>query len=126
MPIEKLTAHAREALEWATINNARALRMEHRIGSLTPGKQADIILLRAEDINMIPAMYPIQAAVFHANSSNVDTVFVNGNKVKARGELLYSPDDLKRKKQQLMESGRRIIQRGGFTDIRSIERSDPA
>ena len=66
---------ARQALEWLTIDGARALRMEHRIGSLTPGKQADLILVRRDDLNLFPSHDPVETVLFQANSSNVDTVF---------------------------------------------------
>ncbi len=108
---------ARHALEWATINNARALGLEERIGSLSPGKQADIVLLRAGDINMFPVNDPVQAVVFHAGRSNVDTVFVAGRRVKEGGRLLYSESDLASKKQQLADSGRRIMEEGGLSHL---------
>src|SRR5256714_11298200 len=44
----------REMLEMATIDGARVAHLDHKIGSLTPGKEADIILLRTDDINVFP------------------------------------------------------------------------
>jgi cytosine/adenosine deaminase-related metal-dependent hydrolase len=113
-PIEKQTVVCREALAWATINNARALGMADRIGSLTPGKQADIVTLRTSDINMFPVNEPIQSAVFQANRSNVDTVWIAGRKVKQGGRLLYPAAALEKKKQQLLASGRRIFKEGEY------------
>jgi cytosine/adenosine deaminase-related metal-dependent hydrolase len=114
MLVEKLTFFARQALEWATINNARALGLDDRTGSLTPGKQADIIVLRTEDLNLFPVNDPIQTAVFHAYGSNVDTVFVAGRKVKEDGKLLYPAKDLANKKHALMASGQRLMREGGL------------
>ena len=111
---EKRALTARHALEWATINNARALGMEDRIGSLSPGKQADITLLRAGDINMVPMNDPVQAVVLQADRSNVDTVFVAGQKVKEGGKLLYPESDLADKKGKLAASSRRIMREGGL------------
>ena len=53
-PFKTIPVRSREALEWATIGGARAFLMEDRIGTLTPGKKADIVMLRANDINMAP------------------------------------------------------------------------
>ena len=98
---------ARRALEWITIDGARALGMEHRIGSLTPGKQADLILIRTGDLNVFPSHDPIETVLFQSNSSNVDTVMVAGKQVKRAGKLLYP--DLARKKAALLESGNRLL-----------------
>jgi microsomal epoxide hydrolase len=48
------TISAREALGWITLEGAKMLKMQDRIGSLTPGKQADIVMVRADDLNMMP------------------------------------------------------------------------
>lgn len=98
---------ARRALEWITIDGARALRMEHKIGSLTPGKQADLILIRTDDLNLFPSHDPLETVLFQANSSNVDTVLVAGKPVKRAGKLLYA--ELARKKAALLESGKRLL-----------------
>src|SRR5579872_5492777 len=63
---DKLVMTARQALELATIRGARCLGLDGRIGSLTPGKEADIVLLRKSDINMRAAADPISAIVLHA------------------------------------------------------------
>ena len=79
----------RQALELATIKSAECLGLDGRIGSLTPGKEADIVLLRKSDINMRAAADPISAIVLHAGVANVDTVIVGGNVVKQNGKLTY-------------------------------------
>ncbi len=106
---EKTILPARRALEWATINNARALGLEDRIGSLTPGKQADIVLIRAGDINLFPANDPVQTVVLQAGPGNVDTVFIAGRKVKAGGALAYPPAELAKNKERLAASARRLL-----------------
>ena len=53
----------REALEWATINGARAFRLDRKIGTLSPGKKADIVMLRADDVNMAPVHDPVYSIV---------------------------------------------------------------
>jgi 5-methylthioadenosine/S-adenosylhomocysteine deaminase len=86
---DKLVMTARQALELATIKSARCLGLDERIGSLTPGKEADIVLLRKSDINMRAAADPIAAIVLHAGVANVDTVIVGGKIVKQNGKLTY-------------------------------------
>lgn len=79
---------AADMLEMTTMGGARCLNMEDRIGSLTPGKQADIILLRRDRIGMISGAEPEQIAVLQANGLDVDTVMVAGQLRKRHGQLL--------------------------------------
>ena len=109
--IERISISARRALEWATIDGARALGMESRIGSLAPGKEADMILIRAGDLNLFPVHNPVEAVLFHSSSANVDTVLVAGIAVKRDGRLLYP--DLCTKKQALAQSGERLLRETG-------------
>ena len=60
-PFRQLPVRSREALEWATIGGARAFLLEGKIGTLSPGKKADIVMLRANDIN-ICLLYTSDAA----------------------------------------------------------------
>lgn len=83
----RLSPGTRDALYWATMGNARAFGLEHRIGSLTVGKCADIALIRRDGLNLAPAINPADAVVSFANSSNVDTVLVDGRIVKRAGVL---------------------------------------
>ncbi|MEJ3742774.1 amidohydrolase family protein [Actinomycetes bacterium KLBMP 9797] len=79
----------RDVLRMATVDGAAALGLADRIGSLRPGKQADVILLRLNDLNMLTAERdPITAVVTAANPANVDTVLVAGQIVKTGGRLV--------------------------------------
>jgi cytosine/adenosine deaminase-related metal-dependent hydrolase len=78
----------RDVLQFATIEGARANGLAHKTGSLTPGKEADIILLRTDAINVAPVNNAAGAVVLGMDSSNVDSVFVAGRAVKRRGELV--------------------------------------
>lgn len=109
---EKHAVTPRMALRWATLDSAKMLGLDGKIGSLTPGKQADILLIRTDDLNLFPVHDPVETVVFQANPSNVDTVFVAGRPVKQGGKVLYK--DLPRKQEQLLESGRRIIRDAGL------------
>ncbi|MEE9273734.1 MAG: amidohydrolase family protein [bacterium] len=111
---DKISVRARQALEWVTINNAAAMGLEDRIGSLAPGKQADIIMIRSGDMNLMPAHDPVHTAVLHAHGGNVDTVLVAGKKVKAGGRLRIPEADLERKKEALRETGRRLLREAGL------------
>ncbi len=79
---------ARKALEIATMGGARALGIADRVGSLTPGKRADIILVRTTDLNMAPFTDPPHMIVQSANPSNVDTVMIDGRVLKRGGKLV--------------------------------------
>lgn len=78
----------RRILELATIDGARALGLDGKVGSLKPGKRADITLVRATDINMTPTMDdPSMMLVFSAQPNNVDTVLVDGRILLRNGRF---------------------------------------
>jgi 5-methylthioadenosine/S-adenosylhomocysteine deaminase len=83
---------ARQMLEMATINGAHVAGVEDRTGSLTPGKRADVVLIDARDINMVPVKDPVAAVTLSADVSNVDTVIVDGVVRKRGGKLLADID----------------------------------
>ncbi|WP_216588720.1 amidohydrolase family protein [Streptomyces brasiliscabiei] len=86
---------AKDVLRMATLDGAAALGLADRTGSLRPGKQADIIMIRLDDLNMLTAERdPIGAVVTAAQPHNVDTVLVAGRVVKADGRLVHA--DLRR------------------------------
>lgn len=106
-PAKRLSATARDALRWATIDSARALGLDRKVGSLRPGKQADIILLDGRALNLFPVHDPVESAVLQANGGNVDTVMVAGRILKRNGRLTYRRLD--EKMGLLARSGRRIL-----------------
>ncbi len=79
----------RDVLGFATIQGARALGLESRIGSLTPGKQADVVFVRATDLNLAPVSDPVAAVVLAAHEGNVDSVLVAGRFVKRSGLMCH-------------------------------------
>ena len=78
----------RDVLEFATIEGARANGLDHKIGTLTPGKQADIILLRTDRLNVMPMNNAVGAVVTSMGPQNVDTVLIAGKIMKRNGELV--------------------------------------
>ncbi|MEV5413227.1 amidohydrolase family protein [Thermopolyspora sp. NPDC052614] len=81
---------AAEVLRMATIEGAAAIGLADRVGSLRPGKQADVILLDAEALNIAPVHDPVAAVVTTADRGNVDTVLVAGRVLKRSGRLLHA------------------------------------
>jgi cytosine/adenosine deaminase-related metal-dependent hydrolase len=88
---EDVTYTTRDALAWATINGARAAGLDHKVGSITPGKEADLVLIDANAFNLLGwnRSEPTGAVVLHAHPGNVDTVLVGGRIVKRGGELVH-------------------------------------
>jgi cytosine/adenosine deaminase-related metal-dependent hydrolase len=80
--------NARDVLRFATINGAKHLRLESKTGSLTPGKEADIIILDATALNVAPLNNVPGAVVTLMERSNVETVIVAGKVRKWKGKLL--------------------------------------
>jgi 5-methylthioadenosine/S-adenosylhomocysteine deaminase len=80
-----------EILKAATIDGARCAGLDDRIGSLTPGKQADLIMIRTDDISLFPSNNAVGTVVHAAERQQVDTVMVAGRFRKQGGKLLY-PD----------------------------------
>jgi len=75
-------------LELATLEGARAAGLDTKVGSLTPGKQADIALIRADHLSLRPVRNPVDAVTLQANAGDVDTVLVAGRPVKRAGQLV--------------------------------------
>jgi cytosine/adenosine deaminase-related metal-dependent hydrolase len=92
---EHLEAHARgetvvhnqlraeEVVRWATIGGAKVLGLDAEIGSLTPGKKADVVLIKNDESPaMYPLLHPYGSVVYQAGRGDVHTVLVNGRVVK--------------------------------------------
>jgi cytosine/adenosine deaminase-related metal-dependent hydrolase len=107
------TITTREALAWVTVEGARMLKQSHRIGSLAPGKQADLVLIRADDLNMQPVHDPVSAVVLQASLVNLDSVMVAGRWKKRGGRLLDV--DLAPRLAALRESGGKMTHAMGLS-----------
>jgi len=101
-PVPPTMLTAKQMLEMATINGAHVAGLEGRTGSLIPGKKADIVLLDARSLNMVPVIDAAAAVTLCADVSNVDTVFVDGVVRKRGGKLVADTE----RARQLVESSR--------------------
>jgi cytosine/adenosine deaminase-related metal-dependent hydrolase len=106
----KLTS--RRLVELATIDGARDLGLADKTGSLTPGKRADLILVRTTDINVSPVGDPYEALVGLAQPANVDTVVVDG-RILRRGGRFVALDHAQVVK-EAMQSAADLRQRAGW------------
>ncbi|HKF90297.1 MAG TPA: amidohydrolase family protein [Acidimicrobiia bacterium] len=98
---EHLEAHAKQetvsnhhlraehVVDWATRGGSRALRLDSVVGSLEPGKKADVVLIKNEDSPvMFPVLHPYGHVAFQAQRGDVHTVLVNGRVVKQHNRLV--------------------------------------
>ena len=83
----KIPLTVKRLVQLATLDGAVDLGIADKTGSLTPGKQADIILVRTTDINMTPMGDPYEALVSLAQPGNVDTVIVDGRVLRQSGKF---------------------------------------
>ena len=102
----------RDVLEYATMEGARANGLEGKVGTLTPGKQADIILLRTDRMNVTPLNDPVAAVVTGMDTSNVDSVFIAGRAMKRDGKLLHV--DWPAVRRLAEESRDYVVEKSGF------------
>jgi cytosine/adenosine deaminase-related metal-dependent hydrolase len=86
--VENAGLTPRRMLQMATIDGARDLGLADVTGSITPGKRADLILVRMTDLNMVPCGDPVDVLVLSGLPQNVDTVVVDGRILKRGGRLV--------------------------------------
>jgi cytosine/adenosine deaminase-related metal-dependent hydrolase len=101
------TIPVREALHWVTTEGARLLGRESQIGSLTPGKLADLVVINASDLNLFPVHDPVSTVVMQTSLANIEAVMIGGIWKKRNGRLLV--DGLDQKKDLLAQSGLRLV-----------------
>jgi 5-methylthioadenosine/S-adenosylhomocysteine deaminase len=101
-----------EVLAFATIEGARANGLDSKVGTLTPGKQADLIMLRTDRINVSPLNDAATAVVAGMDTGNVDTVLIAGRVMKRHGELLHV--DWPAVKRMATDSRDHVVAKSGF------------
>ncbi len=102
----------RDVLRCATVEGARANGLDGKVGTLTPGKQADIVLLRTDRMNVAPLGDPVTAVVAGMDTSNVDTVLIAGHVMKRGGELQHV--DWPAVRRQADAAREHVIAKSGF------------
>ena len=107
---------ARDVVEFATIAGARANHLDRKTGTLTPGKDADIVVLRTDTINVMPFNNAYGAIVLGMDTSNVDTVFIAGKVMKQGGRLIGV--DLDRVRRDAEQSRDYVTAKGGWKTSR--------
>jgi 5-methylthioadenosine/S-adenosylhomocysteine deaminase len=103
----------RDVLEFATIEGARCANLADRVGTLTPGKEADLVLLRTDTASLWPINNAVGTVVNMMTPGNVETVFVGGKLRKWRGRLVGV--DLERTLRLAGEAREAVMRRAGFS-----------
>ena len=108
----RIKVTARRLVELATIDGARDLGIADKVGSLAPGKRADLILVRTTDVNMAPVGDPFEALVSLAQPANVDTVMVDGRILRRNGR--HAALDHAQVVREAMQSATELRARAGW------------
>src|SRR5262249_32654855 len=103
------TVPAGEAFDWITTRGAGMLGLGDRIGSLAPGKQADVAIMSPGPLAMWPVHDPVATVLMQGSGARVRDVLVAGTFVKRDGKLLRN--DLGAIRHRLAQSGERILSR---------------
>jgi cytosine/adenosine deaminase-related metal-dependent hydrolase len=109
----------RAVLDLLTLTGARALGLDHEIGSLTPGKRADLIIVSAHPVRTAPAVDPVATLIFYTDAADIETVMVAGVLKKRDGTLLGV--DYQRLGAAVERSVRRIQDRYARLPIEALE-----
>lgn len=110
--VTEVSISARDTLEMATIEGAKALGLDDEIGTITPGKRADLVLFDATDFLTAPSHSPVETVVFQADTSHIDTVLVDGEVVKRDGEL--TNPKVHEEFDRFVASGERLLDEAGI------------
>ncbi len=104
--------NVRDVLECATVNGAACAGLLDKCGTLTPGKEADIVMIRTDDINLYPSNNAIGTVVAAADTGNVDTVIIGGVIRKLRGKMVGV--NMVKFRQQVDESRSYLFEKAGY------------
>jgi 5-methylthioadenosine/S-adenosylhomocysteine deaminase len=109
----------RAVLDMLTLTGARSLGLEHEIGSLTPGKRADVIVVNPHPVLASPMTDPVATLIFYTDAADVETVLVAGVLRKHNGKLLNVDfDELRR---DMDESTRLIRERFAKLPVEKLQ-----
>lgn len=110
-----------DVMKMATANGARALGLDHKIGSIVPGKRGDIVIVSLKGPNLLPALNPLNNLVYSASGANIRDVLVDGQIVVREGELLTINEDKVR--EDAKKHSALILDRSGLRD--TLEKDYP-
>jgi 5-methylthioadenosine/S-adenosylhomocysteine deaminase len=102
----------RDVLYCATMGGAHCAGLDDKVGSLAPGKEADLLVIRADDINLYPSNNAVGTVVQAAERSNIDTVIIGGRVRKYRGQVVGL--DMVRLKAMVEESRGHLFSAMGY------------
>ena len=106
---------AEQALEMATLGGATALRMQDQVGSLEPGKQADLVVFGTGNFDLRPLPNPVANVVYGSTGHSVDTVLIGGDVVLRGGQLTWLDETGLRR--QVEEINRRVLGEIGIAPL---------
>ena len=107
----------RDAIYWATMGGAKAFGLDKKTGSITPGKQADLVMFDTRGMNIFPGLpggNPAHLVVMYAETADIENVLVAGKFAKRHGQLTFDAKRLERLSQELLESRLRLFEKGSF------------
>ncbi len=104
--------NVRQVLECATVNGAACAGLAAKCGTLTPGKEADIVMIRTDDVNLYPSNNAVGTVVAAADIKNVDTVIIGGVIRKSGGKMLGV--NWPKLRQQIDESRNYLFEKAGY------------
>lgn len=104
---------AGQALRMATIEGARALGLDREIGSLEPGKKADLVVFDLDHPEWVPHRDPVQALVWSATSASIVETWVDGRAVFREGRVVTVPDE-EGLRREARERAAALIRRAGL------------
>ncbi|MCC6209897.1 MAG: amidohydrolase family protein, partial [Burkholderiales bacterium] len=111
-PATQHATRTRDAIEWATLGGAKALRLDGKVGTLAPGKQADLIMIDTRGMNIFPALPggdPAHAVIMYAETSDIENVMIAGKFHKRAGKLTFPAERLAKLQAELLESRQRMM-----------------
>lgn len=102
---------AYEVLKMATINGAKALELEDKIGSIEQGKLADLIIVNLDTTVTNPINDVFSDLVYNAKGNNVDTTIINGNIVMENKKICYNEDEIYKKCKEIINRIKALVSR---------------
>ena len=107
---------AEQVLEMATIGGARAVGLDHEIGSIDIGKQADLVVLRTDNLCITPLHHPVSALVYSAIGDEVEHVLIAGRLLLENGCMTTLDENIIRRESQAAADS--LIERAGTAGLR--------